>query len=68
MGNLERRLEIHFGAERRLAWREEEGGGEEVRHKEGEELKKTFWLATSKRRLCWQRKFAPRIGMETGAS
>ena len=33
-----------------------------------EELLKTLWLAMSRRRLCWQRKFAPRIGTETGAS
>ena len=50
-GKLERRSEIHFGVEMRVAWREGDGGGEEVRHKEGEELLKTFWLATSKKRL-----------------
>ena len=44
-------MEIYYGAEKRLARREEDGGGEEVRHKEGEELLKTFWLAMSKRRL-----------------
>ena len=47
-GKLERRLEIHFGVEGRVALREKDGGGKEVRHKEGEELLKTFWLATSK--------------------
>ena len=41
-GKLERRSEIHFGAERKVARREGEGGGEDVRHKEGEELLKTF--------------------------
>ena len=25
-GNLERRLEIHLGAERKVAWREDDGG------------------------------------------
>ena len=47
-------------------------GGEEIslerRRRRRRRAKKTFWLATFKRRLCWQRKFAPRIGMETGAS
>ena len=28
LGNLERRSEIHFGGERRVAWREEDGRGE----------------------------------------
>ena len=41
-GNSERRLEIHFGAETRVAWRDKDGRGEEVRHTEGEELLKTF--------------------------
>ena len=50
-GNLERRSETHFGAERRVARREEYDGGNEVRDTEGEELLKTFWLATSSRRL-----------------
>ena len=40
LGNSKRSLEIHFGVERRLAWRGEDDGGEEVRHKEGEELQK----------------------------
>ena len=50
-GKSVRRSKIHFGAERRVARREGDSRGEEVRHKEGEELLKTFWLATSKRRL-----------------
>ena len=50
-GKLERRLEIHFEAERRVARREGDSEGKEVRHKEGEELLKTFWLAKSNRRL-----------------
>ena len=50
-GNLKRRSEIHFRVERRLAKREEDGGGEEVSDMEGEELLKTFWLAMSSRRL-----------------
>ena len=37
-GKSERRLEIQFRAERRVAWREGDGRGEQVRHKEGEEL------------------------------
>ena len=39
-GNSKRRLEIHFGGERRVAWREDDGGGEEVSVTEGEELLK----------------------------
>ena len=50
-GKSKRRSEIHIGVERRVARREGDSRGEEVRHKEGEELLKTFWLATSKRRL-----------------
>ena len=50
-GNSERRSEIHFGAETKVAWRENDGGGKEVSVTEGEELLKTFWLATSRRRL-----------------
>ena len=42
LGNLERRLEINFGAERREAWSEEDSGGKEVRFTEGEKLLKTF--------------------------
>ena len=41
-GKLERRLLIHFGAERKVALREGDGGGEDAIHKEGEELIKTF--------------------------
>ena len=29
-GISEKRLEMHFGAERRLAWRKEDGGDEEI--------------------------------------
>ena len=42
---------MHFEVERRLAQREEDGGGEEVSVSKGEELLKTFLLATSSRRL-----------------
>ena len=48
---MERSSEIHFGAERRVARREEDSESEEVRHKEGEESLKTCGLATSRRRL-----------------
>ena len=34
--------EIHFGAETRVARREGDGGGKDVRHREGEELLKTL--------------------------
>ena len=44
-----------MGVERSDAWRvEDEGGGDEVNKmagEPGEELLKTFWLATSDRRL-----------------
>ena len=53
-GNSRSRSEIHFGAESRAALRGEIVGGEEVNKMAGEhreELLKTFWLATSKRRL-----------------
>ena len=47
--------ETHWGVERRDAGREEdEAGGDEVNkmaEEPGEELLKTFWLATFKRRL-----------------
>ena len=49
--NSERRSEMHFRVERRLARREENVGGEEVSVTEGDDLLKTFWLATSSRRL-----------------
>ena len=67
-GKSEYRSKIHFGAERKVARREGYGGGEDARHKEGGKLLKTFWLATSKRRLWWWRKSALRIGTKTGAS
>ena len=44
-------METHYGVERRAARREEDGGGEEVNKmagENGEELLKTFWLATPK--------------------
>ena len=41
-GKSERRSEIHFEAERKVARREGEGRGEDVRHKEGEKLLKIF--------------------------
>ena len=53
-GNSRSRLETHFGVERRAACIEEEVGGEEgnkMAREPGEELLKTFWLATSNRRL-----------------
>ena len=52
-GNSKRRLEIHLGVERRAAQRDE-GIGEEVKTwvgEPGEELLKTLWLATPRRRL-----------------
>ena len=54
MGNSRSRLETHLGVERRAAQREEDEGGDEVKEmagESGEELLKTFWLATSRRRL-----------------
>ena len=39
------------GGEESIAQREEDGGGKEVRCTEGEELLKTFWLASSRRRF-----------------
>ena len=53
--NSRSRLETHWGVERRDAQRKEDecGGGEvkEMAGEPGEVLLKTFWLATSKRRL-----------------
>ena len=52
--NSRSRLKTHFGVERRAARREEDSGGEEgneMAGEPGEELLKTFWLATSNRRL-----------------
>ena len=53
-GNSRSRSKTHFGMERRAACREEDVGGEEgnkMAGKPGEELMKTFWLASSDRRL-----------------
>ena len=60
-----------MGVERRAAGREEDSGWEEGNKMAGEpreELLKTFWLATSNKRLWWWRKSAPMIETETGAS
>ena len=43
-GKSKRRLEIHFGMERKVALREEDGGGKDARHKEGEELLKNLLI------------------------
>ena len=43
-------METHFGVERTLAQREEDGGGEEVSVREGEELLKTFWCQKNRDR------------------
>ena len=40
-----------WGRDERVAWREEDGGGEDVRFTEGEKLLKTFRLAMFRRRL-----------------
>ena len=52
-GNSMSRLEIHLGVERRAAWKENVGGEEinVMAGEQGEEPLKTFWLATSRRRL-----------------
>ena len=53
-GKSRSRLETHLGVERRAAQRKDEGREDEVDKmagEPGEELLKTFWLATSTRRL-----------------
>ena len=53
-GNSWSRSETHLGVERRAAHREEDASGKEgnkMAGEAGEELLKTFWLATSTRRL-----------------
>ena len=52
--NSRSRLETHFGVERSAAHREEDVSGEKgnkIAGELGEEFLKTFWLATSNRRL-----------------
>ena len=53
-GNSRSRSGTHLGVEWRAACREDKGGRDEVNEmagEPGEELLKTFWLATSKRRM-----------------
>ena len=48
--NSRRRMETNLGVERRDARREDDGSGDEGKEmagEPGEELLKTFWLATS---------------------
>jgi len=71
-GNSERRSAMHLGVARRLALGGDATGSGEVGStmvgEVGESALKTLWLATSRRRLKWLKKSAPRIGIATGAS
>ena len=62
---------MHWGVERREAWRQEENRAEEARliwGEAGEARQNTLQFKTSRRRWWWQRKSAQKMGRDTWAN